>query len=75
SHFILKESLTFLTYEEIEAREMTSKIFLSNHHLMIVKLGDDDAQLNCMENVNLNKYNVGQALSSNDEEMEPLNKI
>ncbi|KAF1874119.1 hypothetical protein Lal_00041563 [Lupinus albus] len=32
---------------------------------------DDDAQLNPMENVNLDEDNVGQASGSNDEEIEP----
>jgi len=32
---------------------------------------DDDAQLNSVENMNLDDDNVGQALGSNDEESEP----
>jgi len=32
---------------------------------------DDDAQLNFVENMNLDDANVGQNLGSNDEEFEP----
>ncbi|KAF1898700.1 hypothetical protein Lal_00028214 [Lupinus albus] len=51
---------------------MTLQIFLSNYHLMTKQLNledNDDAQLNHMENVNLNENNMGQEASdSNDEQ-------
>ncbi|KAF1858856.1 hypothetical protein Lal_00045167 [Lupinus albus] len=50
---------------------MTLQIFLSNYHLMTKQLNledNDDAQLNHMENVNLNENNMGQASDSNDEQ-------
>ncbi|KAF1881551.1 hypothetical protein Lal_00021403 [Lupinus albus] len=77
SHFILEESPPFLTVEEIEAlRNDLANISIQpslddNDQLNLEDDDDDDAQLNPMENVNLDEDNVGQASGSNDEEIEP----
>ncbi|KAF1894092.1 hypothetical protein Lal_00004011, partial [Lupinus albus] len=77
SHFILEESPPFLTVEEIEAlRNNLANISIQpslndNDQLNLEDDDDDDAQLNPMENVNLDEDNVGQASGSNDEEIDP----
>ncbi|KAF1894696.1 hypothetical protein Lal_00020988, partial [Lupinus albus] len=75
SHFILEESPPFLTVEEIEAlRNDLANIsiqpsFDDNYELNLED--GDNAQLNPMENVNMDEDNMGQASDSNDEEIEP----
>ncbi|KAF1862930.1 hypothetical protein Lal_00009311 [Lupinus albus] len=76
SHFILEESPPFLTVEEIEAlrndlANISIQPSLDDNDQLNLDDDDDDAQLNPMENVNLDEDNVGQASGSNDEEIEP----
>ncbi|KAF1897971.1 hypothetical protein Lal_00032733 [Lupinus albus] len=76
SHFILEESPPFLTVEEVEAlrndlANISIQPSLDDNDQLNLEDDDDDAQLNLMENVNLDEDNVGQASGSNDEEIEP----
>ncbi|KAF1895993.1 hypothetical protein Lal_00046749 [Lupinus albus] len=76
SHFILEESPPFLTVEEIEAlrndlANISIQPSLDDNDQLNLDDDDDDAQLNPMENVNLDEDNVSQASGSNDEEIEP----
>ncbi|KAF1862627.1 hypothetical protein Lal_00013388 [Lupinus albus] len=75
SHSILEESPPLLTVEEIDAlrndiANISIQQSLDDNDKLNLEDGDDDAQLNPMENVNMDDDNVGQASSSNDEEIE-----